>query len=86
MLVADIKTYLNEVGETGIRIDKDTVITITDHERNVSAGPKKYREKVKEILIENGIYKDNLENEIVDAKIDHQVPEQKLKLTTKKKK
>lgn len=80
MLAAQIKDYMNQVGEEGIRVNADTVITVTDVEKTISVSPKKYKEKVKDLLIAKGIYSKNLEQEILNVKIDKQVQDQKIKM------
>lgn len=85
-LNCEIKKYLRETGEDGIRIDQDTIINLKDFDKKIVVPPKEYKEKIKQLLLQKGIYSGGLEDEIIRAKIEGQVQEQKLKVVKKKKK
>lgn len=83
-LKQEIQQYLNETGEEGIRVDSDTIITLTTNEKKISVSQKKYKTKLETLLKSKGIYQDNLVEEILSAKIQDTIQEQKLKMGKKK--
>lgn len=83
-LNTELKKYLQETGEDGIRIDQDTIINLKDFDKKIVVPPTKYKEKLKQLLVKKGIYSLGLEEEIIGAKVDGQIQEQKLKIVKKK--
>lgn len=80
----EIKTYLQTSGGEGIRIDKDTVITLKDVDKKIIVSLDKYKQKIKNLLVEKGMYVPGLEDEIISAKVEGKVKEQRLKVNRKK--
>ena len=80
----EIKTYLQTSGDEGIRIDKETVITLKDVDKKIIVSPNQYKQKIKDLLIEKGMYISGLEDEIISAKVEGKVKEQRLKVNRKK--
>lgn len=80
----EIKNYLQTSGEEGIRIDKDTVINLTDVDKKINLPANKYKQKIKDLLVEKGKYVSGLEEEIILAKVEGRVKEQRLKINRKK--
>lgn len=78
-IVKDIKNYLNQTGEKGIRIDNDTIISISNHEKKIIWNKKEYQEKVKSLLYSRGIEDDDFMKELLDKTHDV-VQQQKLKI------
>jgi len=78
-IMKEIKNYLNQTGESGIRIDDDTVVSITSHEKKITWPKKEYEEKVKLLLYSRGIEDDEFVNELLDRTHDV-VQQQKLKI------
>jgi hypothetical protein len=54
-LLKAVQSYLNERGEEGIRIDENTLVTITRHEKKIKYGKKVYEERVRQMLSTRGI-------------------------------
>ena len=79
LLVKNIQQYLNDSGESGIRVDPKTVITITTNPRNIPVSQKKYRAKLETLIAAKGL-PTTLVDDILTAKIDNTIQEQKLKL------
>lgn len=79
-LSEQIKLYLVDKGEDTIHLDSNTTISLKDVDKKIMVPPKTYKEKVKSILKDNGIYTTGLENEIIDAKVSCRFQEKKLKL------
>ena len=84
MLIKEIQQYLNETGEKGIKVDADTIITITTNEKKIRVSQKKYKYKLEALLKSKGIHQDTLVEEILNAKIQDIIQEQKLKMGKKK--
>lgn len=84
MLKQEIQQYLNETGEEGVYVDSETVITLTTNEKKISVSQKKYRTKLEDLLKVKGIHQDNLVDDILNAKIQDTIQEQKLKMGKKK--
>jgi hypothetical protein len=84
ILIKEIQQYLNETGQEGIRVDADTIITLTTNEKKIPVSHKKYKTKLEDLLKTKGIFHSNLVEEILDAKIEDTIQEQKLKLGKKK--
>lgn len=80
----EIKTYLQTSGQDGIRIDQDTVINLKDVDKKIIVSPNKYKQRIKNLLIEKGMYVSGLEDEIISAKVEGRVKEQRLKVHRKK--
>lgn len=80
----ELVTYLVTSGEDGIRIDSNTVINLKDVDKKIVVSMPKYKEKIKSLLVEKGMYVAGLEDEIIQAKVDGRVTEQKLKVNRKK--
>lgn len=80
----ELKNYLQTSGEEGIRIDKDTVINLTDVDKKINLPANKYKQKIKDLLVEKGKYVSGLEEEIISAKVEGRVKEQRLKINRKK--
>lgn len=80
----EITKYLQTSGEDGIRIDKDTVINLKNVDKKIIVSADKYKQKIKDLLIEKGMYVSGLEDEIISAKVDGRVMEQRLKVNRKK--
>lgn len=83
-LKQEIQQYLNETGEEGIRVDSETVITLTTNEKKIPVSQKKYRIKLEALLKSKGVQQDNLVDDILNAKIQDTIQEQKLKMGKKK--
>lgn len=82
-LVKDIQSYLNEKGDTGIRLDPNTYITIQNKEKKLPMTKKEYRSYVEQILYDRGIDSEELVNRILD-KTSNIVQEQSLKINKTK--
>jgi len=82
-LVKDIQSYLNEKGETGIRLDSNTYITIQSKEKKLAMSRKEYRSHVEQILYDRGINSEELINRLLD-KTSNVVQEQSLKINKTK--
>jgi hypothetical protein len=85
MLVKEIQQYLNETGVSGIKVDADTVITLTTNEKKIPVSQKKYKHKLEALLKAKNIDHENLVDEIMDAKVQDVIREQKLKMDKKTK-
>lgn len=79
IIVAEIKTYLNETGEEGLRIDDRTVVAISSHDKKICLSKEKFKEKVKTLLYSRGIDDDAFVAELLD-KTEDLVQQQKLKI------
>lgn len=75
-----IQQYLNETGQEGIRIDANTVITLVTDQKNIPVSRKAYRLKLESLLKSKGIYQEQLVDDILNAKIQDTIQEQKLKM------
>ena len=84
LLGKEIRTYLNETNETGLRIDNEQIISLISNEKKINLSQKSYKEKLQELLTSKNIYSKTLVDEILNAKTDQIVQEQKLKLMKKK--
>lgn len=80
----EIERYLQESGETGIRVDADTTISLNDVSKKILVPQKKYPEVVKAVLVKHGAYRHGLERDIIDAKTVGEEKLPKLKVTRQK--
>ena len=80
LLINEIRDYLNQREEFGIKIDDNTVITICTNEKKIIRNPKAYKAKLAEILTGRGIRDADVINEIMGAKVENVVQQQKLKI------
>lgn len=81
-LIKEIQQYLNETGEEGIRVD-GAVITLTINEKKITVSQKRYKNKLEALLKARGIFQENLVEDILRAKIEDTIQEQKLKMSKK---
>ena len=80
-LVKEIRDYLNQTDELGIRIDESTVITLVNNDKKINRKAKAYKTKLLEICTSKGIYDDStFVDEILKAKVDTVVHQQSLKI------
>ncbi len=84
LLVRDIQDYLNQREEPGIRVDEKTVLTLYVNDKKITRNAKAYKEKLTEILSKRGIKEDDVLNDILRAKIETVVQQQKLKIVKTK--
>lgn len=78
-LIKEIKSYLNESGETGIRIDDETFISITSQEKKIAWPKKEYEQKVRELLYSRGIEDEDFTKELLNKTSDV-IQQQRLKV------
>ena len=76
-LIKDLKTYLNETGEPGVRIDSNTFITLTNHGKKINKNKRNYEQHVQTLLYSKGINDDQFIKQLLD-KTDNIVQQQKL--------
>ncbi len=84
-LMKEIQNYLNQTEENGIKLDDDTVITVSSNERKINRTAKQYKTALSELLAARGILDESLTEEILKAKVEQTVQQQKLKISTPKK-
>jgi hypothetical protein len=84
-LIKQVKNYLNENDQKGIRLDEITTITLQDHEKKILMSKNTYKTHISQILYDQGIDADeNLINKILDKTNGDVVQEQRLKFVKKK--
>jgi seryl-tRNA synthetase len=84
-LVKEIQDYLNQTDEQGIRIDETTVITLTSNDKKINRTAKAYKSRLAELCSSKGIYDDaEFVDEILKAKVETTVQQQKLKIIKSK--
>lgn len=79
-LMKEIQDYLNQNEETGIRVDAETVITVSSNEKKINRKPKQYKTVLEDLLLSKGIRDKGLADEILRAKVEHTVQQQKLSI------
>lgn len=79
ILMKEIQNYLNENEKPGIRVDENTIITLITNDRKINFGLKAYKEKIRDMLFSKGI--EDFVDELLDAKIEHTVQQQRLKIS-----
>jgi hypothetical protein len=67
-LQKEIQNYLVENGESGIRVDAQTILKIQERSRNTRVPFSKQKEGIQEILRREGIYSDKIIDEILNLK------------------
>lgn len=82
-LVREIKSYLNEKGETGLRIDEDTLISISNQDKKINWSKKEYEQRVKDLLYKRGIDDEEFAKELLNKTSDI-IQQQKLKIKKEK--
>lgn len=82
-LIKEIKSYLNEKGETGLRIDEDTLISISNQDKKINWSKKEYEQRVKDMLYQRGIDDEEFAKELLNKTSDI-VQQQKLKIKKEK--
>jgi hypothetical protein len=78
-LVREIKSYLNEKNETGVRIDEDTFISISNQDKKINLTKKEYEQRVRDLLYKRGIDDEEFTKELLNKTSDI-IQQQKLKL------
>jgi|APIni6443716594_1056825.scaffolds.fasta_scaffold61708_2 uncharacterized protein (DUF2461 family) len=78
-LIKTLKSYLNETGESGIRIDSNTVITVSNHGKKINRNKRSYEQHVQALLYSRGISDDQFVKQLLD-KTENVVQQQKLVL------
>jgi len=79
-IVADLRDYLNQTEEIGIRIDENTVITLTHNDKKINRTSKAYKAYLTELCNERGLSDDQFVTAILDGKIETTVQQQKIKI------
>lgn len=82
-LVIEIKSYLNEKNETGVRIDNNTFISISNQDKKINLTPKEYERRVRDLLYKRGIDDDEFTKELLNKTSDI-IQQQKLKIKKEK--
>lgn len=78
-LIREIKSYLNEKNETGLRIDEDTFISISNQDKKINWTKKEYEQRVKDLLYKRGIDDEEFTKELLNKTSDI-IQQQKLKV------
>jgi len=76
-LVKDIKTYLNERGETGLRLDEKTTISLSIRDKRIYRSKTDHRSHIEQLLYNTGIQDPDLVTQLLDRTVDT-VQEQRL--------
>jgi hypothetical protein len=84
VLAKEIRDYMNQHDEEGLKVD-DCIISLNRTEKKIVVPPKQYKNKVGDLLKSRGISSDSLVEDILNAKVDQVVQEQKLRLLRPKK-
>lgn len=82
LIMKELKNYLNQIGEEGIRIDTETVISVTNHEKKIIWSKKEYENRVKQLLQDRGIFDDDFVGQLLNKTHDI-VQQQRLKIIKK---
>jgi len=82
-LIKDIQTYLNERNEEGIRVDDNTYITLSNHEKKINLSKKEHEQHVRDMLYSRGIEDHDFTVQLLN-KISNVVQEQKIKINKDK--
>jgi len=75
--IKEIKTYLNETGEEGVRIDANTVITMASHGKKINKNKRNYEQHVQNLLYAKGINDEQFVRQLLD-RTENVVQQQKL--------
>lgn len=81
--IKEIKSYLNEKNETGLRIDDETYISISNQDKKINWSKKDYEERVKNLLYKQGIDDEEFTKELLNKTSDV-IQQQKLKVKKEK--
>ena len=84
LLIKEIQDYLNQREEGGLRIDENTILTLYINDKKINRNAKAYKEKLAQILSNRGIREEELVNDILSAKIENVVQQQRLKIVKTK--
>lgn len=76
-LMKNIESFLNETGETGLRVDDSTIITLSQHDKKINKNKKNYEHHVQQLLYSKGISDDQFLKQLLD-KTENIVQHQKL--------
>jgi hypothetical protein len=82
-LIKEIKSYLNEKNESGIRIDENTFISISNQDKKIHLTKKEYEQRVKDLLYKRGIDDEEFTKELLN-KVSDVIQQQKLKVKKEK--
>jgi predicted RNA-binding protein with RPS1 domain len=78
--VREIKSYLNEKNEIGVRIDEDTFISISNQDKKINLTKKEYEQRVRDLLYKRkGIDDEEFTKELLNKTSDI-IQQQKLKI------
>ena len=84
-LIKNIKGYLNEKNQTGIRIDDDTYISLKEQDKKISFSKKDHEARVREMLYAKGIDDDDFLASILN-KTSNVIKQQKVYVSKDSKK
>jgi replicative DNA helicase len=80
-LMKELRDYLNQSESTGIRIDDSSVITITSNDKKINRSKKAYKKYLLDLIESKGMYNGkSLVDEILAAKVENIVQQQRLKI------
>ena len=79
-LQSELKNYLNQSEDVGIRVDDHTVITLTQNDKKINKSRKLYKEYLTELCNSRGLPDDEFVAAIMNGKVDSTVQQQKIKI------
>jgi hypothetical protein len=79
-IMNELRDYLNQTEEVGIRIDENTVITLTHNDKKINRTSKAYKAYLTDLCNERGLPDNEFVNAILNGKIETIVQQQKLKI------
>jgi predicted subunit of tRNA(5-methylaminomethyl-2-thiouridylate) methyltransferase len=83
-LVKNIKSYLDQQGETGLRINESTYISVMNQQKKITQSKTDYEQKVRDLLYSRGIDDDVFTKELLNRTTEV-VQHQKIKVHNKRK-
>jgi len=76
-LIKELKTYLNETGDSGVRIDANTIIIMSCHGKKINKNRRNYEQHVQNLLYSRGIQDEQFVKQLLD-RTENVVQQQKL--------
>jgi intergrase/recombinase len=80
VIMTELRDYLNQTDEVGLRIDENTVITLINNDKKINRNKKAYKSYLSDLCMQRGLSDEEFVEEIMKGKVETTVQEQKLKI------
>lgn len=79
-LAKELQDYLNQTDEIGLRVDENTVITLTHNDKKINRTSKSYKSYLTDLCSQRGLPEDEFVRAILAGKVEAVVQQPRLKI------